>query len=204
MPKPALLQSEESYTFSEYFKLDYDIEDILAYFGYSFRKTALDLPRSSTPPGNLADLTNRLESALVHVGITSEAARREFLIAPVLMELMRLISLKIKVGYPINVSNQLKGAINYYLESENSLLVIEAKDENLQRGFTQLAVELIAMEQWTDEPNPCLYGAVSIGNVWQFGKLEKESKEISQDVQLYRVVADLGELMSILVGILGQ
>lgn len=46
------------------------------------------------------------------------------------------------------VNEQLKSTLDYYLQSQDQeLLVIEAKNADMQRGFTQLAVELIAVDQ---------------------------------------------------------
>lgn len=55
------------------------------------------------------------------------------------------------------VSNWLKGTLDYYFQASN-LLVIEAKRDNLDNGFTQLAAELIALDQWTDQDVALLYG----------------------------------------------
>ncbi|NET61595.1 MAG: hypothetical protein F6K47_37385 [Symploca sp. SIO2E6] len=52
----------------------------------------------------------------------------------------------------------LKGTLDYYFPD---LLVIEAKRDNLDHGFTQLAVELIALDQWINSESPILYGAVT-------------------------------------------
>ncbi|MBE9127234.1 MULTISPECIES: hypothetical protein [unclassified Coleofasciculus] len=82
------------------------------------------------------------------------------------------------------------------------MLVIEAKNADLQRGFTQLAVELIAVEQAELGESQRLYGAVSIGNIWQFSVLYSQNKQIVQDINLYRVPADLAELLQVVVGIL--
>jgi hypothetical protein len=43
---------------------------------------------------------------------------------------------------------------------------------------------------------------VSIGKVWQFGRLDRQDKIVVQDLHLYRVPEDLKDLMAILVGIL--
>ncbi|MDB9535014.1 hypothetical protein PN451_03980 [Dolichospermum planctonicum CS-1226] len=45
------------------------------------------------------------------------------------------------------MNNWLKGNLDYLLRSRESLLVIEAKNNDLARGFTQLAVELIAWSE---------------------------------------------------------
>lgn len=202
MSKIPVIQPDQSYTFADYFKLNYDPEEILAYFGYSFQPQFLELPKSEGELERLENLLQRLQESLPYVSLTSEAARREFLIAPVLMELIYYTQARLKVEYSLMVNDQLKGALDYYLQSENHLLVIEAKNADLQRGFTQLAVELIAIDQWSPTSSPMLYGAVSIGNVWQFGVLNRQPKQILQDINLYRVPADLEDLLRILIAIL--
>ena len=46
-----------------------------------------------------------------------------------------------------------------------------------------------------------LYGAVTIGEAWRFGKLDRCDRKISQDLNLYKVPDELEQLLSILVGI---
>lgn len=83
-------------------------------------------------------------------------------------------------------------------------MVIEAKNADLARGFTQLAVELIAIDQWTASNDPILYGAVSTGDIWQFGLFNRDERRIEQDLNLYRVPTDLEELFRILIAILAS
>lgn len=197
-----IIQSNQSYTFSDYFKLNYDTEDILAYFGFSFQPQSLILPKSERQLERLADLKQRLLESLPYVSLNSETARREFLIAPVLMEVIHYTQVRLKVEYPLVVNDQLKGTLDYYLQFHNQLLVIEAKNADMQRGFTQLAVELIAIDQWSPINSPTLYGAVSMGNIWQFGVLHRQTKQVVQDINLYRVPADLSDLLRIIIAIL--
>lgn len=72
----------------------------------------------------------------------------------------------------------------------------------MQRGFTQLAVELIAVDQWSPLSSSKIYGTVSVGNIWQFGVLHRETKQIVQDINLYRVPTDVEDLLRILIAIL--
>lgn len=202
MTKINILQPDKKYSFSDYFKLDFDSEEIIEYFGYTLDLKRLNLPKTDLGASEVLPLIQRLDAFLPHITLNSEMARREFLIAPILMDLIRFVSLKIKVDYWIEVNDQLRGALDYYLRSEATLLVIEAKDENLQRGFNQLAVELIALHEWAELSSPYLYGAVSIGNVWQFSCCDRDRHVITQDLNLYRVPTDLEELVNILVGIL--
>jgi len=202
MPKTPIIQPDQSYTFADYFKLNFAPRDILAYFDASLQRTYLDFPCYAGELESLADLKNRTEESLPRLSLTSEAARREFLIAPVLMDVLHYTQATLNVEYPVAVSNQLKGSVDYFLQTQQTFLVIEAKNEDLERGFVQLAVEFIALDQWIDSNQPILQGAVSTGNIWQFGTFNRQSRQVNQDLNLYRVPADLEDLLRILVGIL--
>ncbi len=91
--------------------------------------------------------------------------------------------------------------MNYYFPD---LLVIEAKRDNLENGFTQLAVELIALDQWTNSDTPILYGSVTTGNDWRFGEFHRQQRQIIQDFKLYRVPEELEILIGILIGLLSK
>ncbi|MEM8531104.1 MAG: hypothetical protein AAGF95_09700 [Chloroflexota bacterium] len=196
------LTTQDSLTFDDYFELNVDIEELLTHFGYTFQSVQMTLPRSDTSVHWYPELRERIQAGLPYISLTSEAARREFLIAPIFLDLARYNQIKVKVEFPIEVSNQLKGTIDYFIQSEYEFLVVEAKNADLQRGFTQLAAEMVAVDHWTDEQRSSLYGAVSIGNVWQFSFLDRENKQFTQDLNLYRVPADLHELLQILLAIL--
>lgn len=192
----------ETCNFSDYFKLNYYPEDILNYFGYKLTSEELVLPKSQRQFDSLDNLKQRLRKSLPYITLDSETARREFLIAPVLMELINYCQVKLKVAYQLEIEPQLKGSLDYFLEAGNNFLVIEAKDENLERGFKQLAVELIALDKAIEAEQNLLYGAVSIGKIWQFAILNRQKKQVKQDLILYRVPTDLEELIKILVEIL--
>lgn len=202
MPRAAIIQPEQSYIFSDYFKLNFAPQDILAYFGASLQRRSLKLPHYDGPLDRLSELKDRIEESLPRISLTSEMARREFLIAPVLTDVLHYTKAMLNVEYPVAVSNQLKGSLDYLLQNDQTFLVIEAKNEDLERGFVQLAVELIALDQWIDSEQPILQGAISTGNIWQFGQFNRQSREVTQDLDLYRVPADLDDLLRILVRIL--
>lgn len=90
------------------------------------------------------------------------------------------------------------------MRSQHNVLVVEAKQADLTRGFTQLAAELIALDRWVESEDPILYGAVTTGDIWQFGSFHRQQRVVTQDLMLYRVPTDLEMLMQILVGILTQ
>ncbi len=197
-----IIRPGESYTFRSYFEMLYEPEDILAAFGYRLQRASLHLPQSTADLDRLASLKARIEESLPYISLTSEAARRELLIAPVLLEVVHYTRAQLRIEYPLTVTEQLKGSLDYYLYADAKLLVIEAKNADLSRGFTQLAVELIALDQWCDDTQPVLPGAVSTGDIWQFGILQRDDKLVTQDLSLYRVPADVDELLRILVAAL--
>jgi hypothetical protein len=202
MTRPAILQPGQSYTFRQYFEMTYEPEDILAEFGYTLQRSLLSLPQSTAELDRLANLKTRIEESLPYISLTSEAARRELLIAPLLLDVVHYTRAQLRIEYPLTVTEQLKGSLDYYLYSVGKLLVIEAKNADIAKGFTQLAVELIALDKWTDSEQPILQGAVSTGDIWQFGILHREQKQIQQGLTLYRVPDDLESLVRILIKIL--
>ncbi|WP_366510823.1 hypothetical protein [Moorena sp. SIO3F7] len=204
MNKIPILQPGKSYTFRSYFEMVVEPEDILAEFGYILKRRSLNLEKSTTKLDRLSSLKSRIEESLPYVSLTSEAARRELLIAPILLDLVHYTQAQLRIEYPLTVTEYLKGYLDYYLYTDSKLLVIEAKNANLQRGFTQLAVELIALDLWSDTEQLILQGAVSTGDIWQFGLLHREHKQVTQDLNLYRVPADLEELFRILIAVLGD
>lgn len=202
MDTARIIQPGESYTFRSYFEMPYEPEDILAAFGYRLQRTALNLPQSTAELDRLSSLKTRIEESLPYISLTSEAARRELLIAPVLLDVIHYTHAQLRIEYPLTVTEQLKGSLDYYLYADDKFPVVEAKHADLSRGFTQLAVELIALDQWCDETQPVLPGAVTTGDVWQFGALQRSDKRVTQDLSLYRVPADLEDLLRILVAAL--
>ena len=202
MPKFPIIQSDRSYTFADYFKLNFAPQDILAYFGASLQRQSLQLPCYEGPLDRLTDLRTRIEESLPRLSLTSEMARREFLIAPVLTDVLHYTQATLNVEYPVAVSDQLKGSLDYLLQHQQTFLVIEAENQDLERGFVQLAIELIALDRWIESDQPVLQGAISTGNIWQFGQFNRQSCGVTQDLDLYRVPADLEDLLRILVKIL--
>jgi hypothetical protein len=110
------------------------------------------LPRQPFP-ASIDPLLQQIHRNRKRIELANETARREALIAPILFEIIDLSDRSMYVEYAIAVNEHLRGTIDYYIASKN-LIVIEAKQADLVRGFTQLAVELIALDQWTRSQPP--------------------------------------------------
>ncbi|MFM7363994.1 MAG: hypothetical protein ACKO11_05730 [Cuspidothrix sp.] len=191
MSRPSLIDPNRSYTFSNYFELGFAVDDLVGEFGYSFERKFLELPQYSGSLDRLSELKQRIEEVLPFVDLENEATRREILIAPIVTELIHYSHAKLRIEYNIKVDNKLQGNLDYYLRTTTNLLVIEAKQADMNRGFIQLATEMIALDKWTDSTQPEILGAVTTGNVWQFGILNRQKQNIQQAINLYRVTEEL-------------
>lgn len=202
MSRQPLLEPTRSYTFSNYFELGFAVDDLMAEFGYSFERKFLTLPQYLGTLDRLADLKQRIEEVLPYVDLENEATRREILIAPIITDLIHYSHAKLRIEYSIKVDNKLQGNLDYYLRTQTNLIVIEAKQADINRGFTQLATEMIALDKWTDSTQTEILGAVTTGNVWQFGILYRQTQHIDQAINLYRVTEELEEVVRILLAAL--
>ena len=203
MKPQKILEENRPYTFSDYAKLAYPTRDVVAEFGYQFRFEKLDLPGKQVENLNLDRLRSTFYRKLPRISLNSEVAKREFLISPLLLELLEYVEMDIDVEYPLHVGDRLKGNIDYILRSQTQLVVIEAKNDEMDKGFTQLAVELIAIDRALEERaiDP-LYGAVTTGDLWRFGILQRQEKTILKNIDAFPVPNDLETLFSVLLGIL--
>jgi hypothetical protein len=200
MSKIKILDQNQSYTFRSYFELPYEADEILAEFGYQLIKTELNLPKTSQPLEQILLVKNKIKTLLPYINLSNETARRETLVSPLLIEIVCFCHCQLRIEYPLKVNNWLKGTLDYLLRYTNNLIVIEAKNDDLTKGFTQLAVELIALSEVED--HNIFYGAVTMGDIWRFGLLNRETKQIFQDINLFKIPDDIEELGKVLVGIL--
>ncbi|MEH2467941.1 hypothetical protein [Nostoc sp.] len=165
MNRQPLLGPNRSYTFNNYFELGFAVDNLVTEFGYSFERKFLNLPQYSGTLNRLGDLKQRIEEVLPYVNFENEATRREMLIAPIVTDLIHYSHAKLRIEYTIKVDNRLQGNFDYFLRTQTSLIVIEAKQADINRGFTQLATEMIALDRWTDSTQTEILGAVTTGNV---------------------------------------
>lgn len=195
-----IIDPEQSYTFSKIFELKIEPKDLANYFGYLFARKKLNLSQYQKDLDRIRQLKERIEEVLPYASLSSEAARREILISPLIIDLVHYTKSEIFIEYSIKVSEQLQGYLDYFLENVNNLLVIEAKKEDLDYGMTQLIAELIALEQWQENKEQSyLIGAVTTGKIWEFARLNRKQRQIEQGLESYRVPEDIEPLMRILV-----
>jgi hypothetical protein len=198
-----ILTPQQPYTFSKIFDLKIEVDELVAEFGYTLQRTSLNLHQYSGELDRLEELRSRIQEVLPYVSLVNETARREVLISRVVLELVHYTKAQLRIEYPIKVTEQLQGYLDYLIRTKTELLVIEAKREDLDYGFTQLAAEMIALDQWEKTPEQdILLGVVTTGKIWQFGRLDRARKHMEQGLEQYRVPEDLDSVMRILVAAL--
>lgn len=195
-------EPHQEYTFSYFFSLSNSLADIVGDFGYTTELVTLPLPKGKIDPARAKTLQQSYHETLPYITLTTEMARREFYISPLLRELLHIIKVQIDVELPLHVKNKLRGTLDYLIRGTQNLLVIEAKRGDIEAGFNQLAVELIAIDERNLVEAPLLFGAVSSGSTWRFGILDRAKRHIQQDFNQFSLPQDTGELLKILVGIL--
>lgn len=199
-----IFKEGKKYTFSDYFEMKHPTDEIVAELGYSFSTQELTLPSSTEMEKEVIEgLRSSYYAVIPKISVNSEAAKRELMIAPVLHGVLKTADARLNMEYPVDVDERLSGVIDYLFRSEQELIVSKAKKGDLERGFNQLAAEMIAVDKYQENTSPkMLYGAVSIGEVWRFAILERDYKRLVKDVHTFRFPEDLEDIFSILKGIL--
>ncbi len=122
-----LLNPNETYTFNSYFELKIEAEDLAKEFGYTLETKRLNLPQYTGDLDRIQQTQSRIEEILPYVTLSNESARREWLIAPLLADVIHYTKAKVKVEYPIRLSNSLQGSFDYLIEASRTIIIVEAK-----------------------------------------------------------------------------
>jgi hypothetical protein len=153
------------------------------------------------------------EFAPVALGISSEKARSEYIIAPMLAEAKRRAGTVVNVlpGVTLEVDKQqgLTGFCDfviarspeiYYLQAP-VVAVVEAKKEDMVAGLGQCAAAMVALRLFNERegtPLAAVFGCVTSGNIWRFLKLEGSRLFIDRP-EYY--LGDAAKILGILVSI---
>lgn len=155
------------------------------------------------------------EFAPVALGVNSEKARSEFIIAPVLAEARRRAvgPANVLPGITLEVDRErgltgfcdfviARSAEYYYLRGP-LLAVVEAKREDLVGGLGQCASAMVAIREFNVREGtdvPAVYGCVTSGSIWRFLRLAGVS--LSIDRREY-YLHEVGKVIGIVVHIIG-
>ena len=134
-----------------------------------------------------ATLTAYLEESLPLASLSSEKARSEGIIYPVLLEVRRILNRQISLfsgeDFTVDEAVGLNGMCDFLLSRSPEVLeieapaivIVEAKKADLRTGFGQCIAEMVAAQKFNaakNRPVAVIYGSISSGTQWRFLKLE--------------------------------
>jgi hypothetical protein len=192
---------------------DFSYPSVLAKLGLTDQRA--DLSSAASPLPVRAEFPAFLQEGLAiavgEVGVCTEKAKSEFIIAPLLIELRRSMGRRFSVfaGMELNVNKGrgLNGACDYILtKGDNQHLretpivgILEAKnEENSQQGLGQCIAAMFAAQLRNQKYGWCVarvFGAVTTGREWHL--LELEAQTVTRDGARLRV-AELGQFLGVL------
>lgn len=192
---------------------DFGFPEVLQALGLNLTEADLfsHVPALDVP----AAFSERMRSDVtLALAINTEKARSEFIIAPVLSELRRLLGgrfgLFSGVEFNVDSSRGLNGYCDFILTRSalQSVLtapvvaIAEAKNDNLHTGLGQCSAAMVAAREFNAKSSTAVsavYGVVTTGSAWKFLRLT--GADLTLDVEQY-FIAELGRIMGILTHIL--
>jgi hypothetical protein len=173
-----------------------------------------DLFSAHIAPVTLADAFTAYfnYSVPLALAINTEKARSEMIIAPILVELKRLlndqVSLFSGIEFNVDPAQELTGFCDFIISrsrqqlylSAPAFILVEAKNENIKGSLGQCLAAMLAARLFDEREGQAIepiYGAVTTGNQWKFLSLKGEIAYIDQkDYYIDRI----DQIMGILAG----
>ena len=156
---------------------------------------------------------NLEENVPLALAVHTEKVRSELIVAPILVELRRMLDRKISMfsGIEFNVAPKkgLKGVCDFiisqsldqYVLLAPAIAIVEAKKDSINDGLGQCVAEMIAMQIFNENKNnskKAVYGIVTTGSIWKFLRLE-DTNLIIDEPEYY--LKDLDKIMGIMISI---
>lgn len=157
------------------------ISDVQEKFRIKYTANNLFKVEAVNPPSQfLQEFQFTMENINV---FSSEASRCEAIIFPILREAYKAYAdaYALWIRQPITYDETLSGTPDYLVATKSELgmtvvgtpliILVEAKKNDFEQGWGQCLAELVAAQKINDDTDTPVYGIVSDGERWQFGKL---------------------------------
>jgi hypothetical protein len=152
---------------------------------------------ASVRPAAVSPLLRELLDEYIPLGtsIHTEKARSEFIVAPILAEVRKLMNHRISlfsgVDFDVDIGRGLCGTCDFILAASRVqlflrnpvLMVVEAKKDNIKSGLGQCAAEMMGARLFNERDGQAarvVHGAVTSGSNWRFLKLDGATLFIDQ------------------------
>ncbi len=160
------------------------VEQVLQKYPLALAKERFLPHREMTPPERfIEELNFAIDKQMAG---DSEMYFREYFITPFMRQVwMRHSKLQLWVNRKLAYKDELYGEPDYFLSfppqgvtheiiGSPLLAVVEAKREDFTKGWGQCLAEMIACQKINDDEQIVIYGIVSTGVYWEFGKLQQD------------------------------
>ena len=158
-------------------------------------------------------LIEDLQEAQNYFSLTTEKAKSEFLITPILKEVKRTHVNQIGVFSGVNLDLStagLSGFCDFILSGIPDAVeltapifcLVEAKNRTLEEGFAQCAAEMYAailFNEQDQKPTPFMYGCVTNGYEWCFLRLENKMVQIDAERFFLNDLKDILGIFQIII-----
>jgi hypothetical protein len=154
------------------------------------------------------------QSVPLALSISTEKARSEMIITPILIEARRLrrgaVSLFSGTEFVVDQERGLNGFCDYLFSLSRTQIeieapvvaIVEAKNENIRAGIPQCVAEMLAARIYNERrgrTTPVVFGAVTSGSDWRFLQLREHTVEIDTTEYYAR---DVDRIVGVLVAML--
>jgi hypothetical protein len=161
------------------------IDDVINHFELSFQKINFlnNIAFANVPAFLKAEIEYVMQNIPYKV---SEAAIRENIFYPILKEIFKKHddALMLWANKSIAYNKELSGMPDYIIAKQSErgkiifgkpiLAVVEAKKDDFEGGWEQCLLEMFTIQKINGNPNISVYGIVTNGDNWEFGKLENK------------------------------
>jgi hypothetical protein len=191
---------------------NFTLDDVKHKLGLSVREAEgifADVPPAS-PSAWLEEALR--EGVALALAVSTEKARSEWIIAPILLEVRRRrrgeISLFSGASFNVDDTRGLTGFCDWIITHSPEQLaieapvvsIVEAKNEDFRRGVPQCISEMYAARIFNERRGSAravTHGAVTTGNVWRFLRLGGEVVEVDMtELYIHQIDRILGVLLA--------
>ena len=190
---------------------EFTIELAKARFGLTIRADETPFAFAAlTPSAHL--VVTLAESFPLALAISTEKARSELIVMPVLLEARRRASRPVSLfsgtDFPVDASLGLTGVCDFLLSQSRENLtveapvvtVVEAKRDDMKSGIGQCVAAMVGARLFNERkgrPAATIYGVVTTGSLWQFFALDDDMVRFDP---AERHLSELDRVLGILVG----
>lgn len=182
-----------------------NIAQVQKEFGIKYQEESFIVAQAAPPSAHFQE---EFEFTRENIDVyASEGSRTELIITPILREVYKKFHDKYSfwVQKYLAYNDKLNGAPDYIIATRSALgktvlesplvVVVEAKKNDFEQGWGQCLAELVAAQKINSDADMPVFGIVTDGELWKFGKLEGDT--FTSNIEGY-TVGNLPELFGAL------